>query len=435
MMGSINFFRMKRHFYLFIISLLTLSAQAQDGWEVLTETYSKVTLRDVYANGQTIIAVGSDIGTFTPVILSSFDGGETWDTSQVGSGPLLRSIGFHDWGQGIITSVNTRSCILTSTDRGKTWEWDYCDEDSAFNGVNQISFISKKVGYLAGWGTTAFSDGTVYKTTDGGTTWENVSGNLPNQPFEFLQFIDENVGYGGAYLFGHSNLYKTTDGGKTWKDLPVGDLKFGDAYFHDAKTGIMASNRTIRKTVDGGESWTTVQEIGGADFSDVEFLNDKIAYAVGSRFDQLKNTFSSKIYFSNDGGETWKEEALGIADHLGKVRFYNGRAYAVSNQGVVLQSRILGPANSINQLEENNSLTIFPNPATGQVKIELNSPNAQLGKVEVYNLSGQMVLSSKQTFGNETALNIQNLKAGIYTVSATNAERKLYRRKLVILQK
>lgn len=425
---------MKRHFYLFLLSLFTISAHAQDGWEVLTKTYPNVTLRDVYANGETIIAIGSDIGRFVPVILSSFDGGKTWDTSEVGQGPLLRSIGFHDGGNGIITSVNTRSCILTSDDHGKTWDWDFCDGDSAFNGVNQISFVNKKVGYLAGWGTTSFSDGTVYKTTDGGKNWVNVSGNLPSQPFEFLQFMNENVGYGGAYLFGHSNLYKTSDGGKTWKDLPVADLKFADVYFHDADNGIMACDRAIRKTTDGGQSWTTLQQIGGVSFSDIEFLNDKIAYAVGSRLKGSDNSLLSKIYFSNDGGETWKEEASGIADHVGKVRFFNGRAYAITNKGVVLQSRVLGPANSVDKLEDHNSkMSLFPNPAAGHVSLQLNLGHSKLAEIEIYDLAGNLVWQTQALGSASTEFSIQHLKAGVYTVSATDTEQQLYRRKLVIL--
>ena len=112
-------------FYFLLTCCFFLSytpARAQiEFWEVLTDAYPNVTLRDIYVRGETLLAVGSDIPNFQPYLLRSFDEGETWDSLGFGNGPLLRTIAFSDAQNGVIGSVNTASCFLRTTDGGVTW--------------------------------------------------------------------------------------------------------------------------------------------------------------------------------------------------------------------------------------------------------------------------------------------------------------------------
>lgn len=63
-------------------------------------------------------------------------------------------------------------------------------------------------------------------------------------------------------------------------------------------------------------------------------------------------------------------------------------------------------------LAENQNISIFPNPATSNVKI---TSTASIQQVEVISTNGAVVLS-QYVNGNNASINVQNLKNGIYAV-------------------
>jgi photosystem II stability/assembly factor-like uncharacterized protein len=62
--------------------------------------------------------------------------------------------------------------------------------------------------------------GNVFKTTNGGTTWTSITGNLPNLPVWSFQ---EDPNTANLYYVGNDNgVYKTADGGATWSRFGAG---------------------------------------------------------------------------------------------------------------------------------------------------------------------------------------------------------------------
>ena len=130
--------------------------------------------------------------------------------------------------------------VFKSTDSGKTWEWMGLPE-SQHIGKILIDPKNEKTVYVAALGHlySQNPERGVYKTTDGGKTWEQVL-----KVNEYTGAVDmamdprnPNVIYASmwqrdrkAWDFVESGpgsaLYKTVDGGKTWKkvnDIPSGD--------------------------------------------------------------------------------------------------------------------------------------------------------------------------------------------------------------------
>jgi len=64
--------------------------------------------------------------------------------------------------------------------------------------------------------------GTVFRTTNGGKTWTNISGNLPNEPVWSLQIGEDN---GTLYVGADDGVYATTDFGVSWS-------RFGRGFPH-----------------------------------------------------------------------------------------------------------------------------------------------------------------------------------------------------------
>lgn len=182
---------------------------------------------------------------------------------------------------------------------------------------------------LDGW---AITENAILRTTDGGSTWYNVS---PQGVTEF--------GYGAANTFlnasqawvmitdasdpaGSGLLYRTRDGGFVWTVYPVpfgsGDLTFIDdtTGWMMASLGIAAGSMgiAIYRTDDGGATWartyTNDPNLGNAGDSlplggiknDLTPLDAGTAWVSGVIY--APATFY--LYKSSDGGQTWAVQTL-----------------------------------------------------------------------------------------------------------------------------
>jgi len=179
--------------------------------------------------------------------------------------------------------------------------------------------------------------GGVWKTTDGGQYWRNVSdGYFTTAAVGALAVSesDPNVifaGTGESTIRGnvsHGNgVYKSTDGGRSWANVGLGDTRhigkiaihptdpdrvyvaaFGHAWGPNAERGVF-------RTTDGGAHWEKVLYVSPhAGSHDVTFdrHNPRILYAAiwqAQRFPHaLENGGAeSGLWRSFDGGDNWEE--------------------------------------------------------------------------------------------------------------------------------
>lgn len=108
----------------------------------------------------------------------------------------------------------------------------------------------------------------LYKTTNGGITWDSIAYTIPTgfvADLEAIQFVDVNNGYlVGNYIdssmvfpIQESFLLKTTDGGTTWADVtPTNDLNDPNIYFSSPTEGVIEGVEDFYRTTDGGQTWT-----------------------------------------------------------------------------------------------------------------------------------------------------------------------------------
>jgi photosystem II stability/assembly factor-like uncharacterized protein len=185
---------------------------------------------------------------------------------------------------------------------------------------------------LNGW---AISDNAILRTTDGGSTWYNVS---PQGVTEF--------GYGTSNTFlsasqawvmvadasdpaGSGLLYRTSDGGLTWTVYPV-PFGSGDMTFIDEETGWMMASLgiaagsmavAIYRTEDGGATWMQTYTndpnlenagdslpLGGLK-SVLTPLDVDTAWVGGVIY--APETFY--LFKTSDGGQTWAPQTLPAA--------------------------------------------------------------------------------------------------------------------------
>lgn len=193
--------------------------------------------------------------------------------------------------------------------------------------------------------------GGLWKTTDNGVTWRNVSDGYFSTPsIGDIQVAskDPNTVYVGTGTDGmRSNvitgkgIYKSTDAGKTWNHIGLGKVgQIGAVEIHPDNNDIVFvaaigqafqpnKERGIYRSTNGGESWENVfylsDTIGAVD---VEFApgNPDIIYAAMWRAERKPWTIISGghqaggVYKSTDGGNNWTKLATGLPqDLIGKI--------------------------------------------------------------------------------------------------------------------
>ena len=190
--------------------------------------------------------------------------------------------------------------------------------------------------------------GGVWKTTNGGTTWNSLFdkertlsiGDLALEPG------NSDVIYAGtgeantrnSVSFGRG-MYKSTDGGKSWRFIGLGDTRHIARVMvspSDVKTvyacavghiGGPNAERGVFVSRDAGATWSKslfVDDRHGCADLDIDPKNPNIVYAVMWHFDRKQWTFTSGseqggIFKSVDGGATWKKLGGGLPKLLGRV--------------------------------------------------------------------------------------------------------------------
>ena len=209
----------------------------------------------------------------TAAIVHTADGGLTWEVQgdpNAWTGSNGTDISAVDdqtaWaalGSGITESMGE---ILHTTDGGATWI-SQTIPSGLLGGIKGIKGLSPDEAWAASLG------GVILHTTDGGATWNIVPN--PTVPITQVNRIDAmgsdvwiaDAATGGAMV--HSQ-----DGGLTWRAeyLPDGDSPLTVHAFSPLEVWASGSNIEMNpkfyRTLDGGDQWDVVKEVGALDHLD-----------------------------------------------------------------------------------------------------------------------------------------------------------------------
>ncbi|MFK7770834.1 MAG: YCF48-related protein [Saprospiraceae bacterium] len=362
---------------------------------------------------------------------------QDWSSIDLGTDEELSKIYFIDDETGFIIGQN--GTLFKTSDGGDNW---IGIPTGVSHHLHTISFANQNVGFING-----------LKTTDGGNNWSIQSA---SEEFGLIKALDEENLIGGDYLYFHGEVYKSYNGGSTWETIadPVETGFYTDAYFINDSLGYMTSwySGNLVKTTDGGESWTEVTSIklinphnqygvtfpssdigvvtsknhiaktidGGATWVSIYSHQDNnIFFTPGGIFSTSEDNYIvigghianveevETIYETTDGGTTWNLSNTSD-NRLNDVTCIGDKCYAVGWNGTVL-TKSNDVVNTNHLLSEVVTIDVYPNPVTDHLQIKVDEMDIE--GIEILDLLGK-VHGKYSWLGNSVF--VGNLAKGVY---------------------
>jgi photosystem II stability/assembly factor-like uncharacterized protein len=146
----------------------------------------------------------------------------------------------------------------------------------------------------------------LYKSTDGGATWRELSGNgLPVLSGRTAVAVAMNTGAQRVYLYGDQGLFRSDDGGVNWRQMAAKDPRIRSGGYMcgvwvDPKNpDVMYTVQTSSyKSTDGGETFTGFKGAPGGDDPQTMWIDPTNGQRIFLGLDQGAT-------ITLDGGATW----------------------------------------------------------------------------------------------------------------------------------
>ena len=358
----------------------------------------------------------------------------------------------------ISSYYTTTPDIDKSTDEGATWT-DITSIYSTFlssaglSGTNIQRVVADPVSANTFYITRAsYSGGQVIKTTNFGTSWTNISGNLPLVPVNDLFIDPANTNH--LYAGNDFGVYWTTNGGISWIKLsngmpfvPVLDFSFysngGTRYFRAATHGRGVYELNIDSPLPVELSTFTAKVLRGGDIQ-LDWRTETEVNNYG--FEILRSTQNDSLWeklgFIEGHGNSNSPKEYSYLDEGINYGSYSYRLKQIDTDGDFEYSKIVVvDAGNIPDgfvLEQN-----YPNPFNPSTTIKFAVAETQKAELKVFDLLGNEVATLFNGIAdggkvyevefNSHSGGVPNLSSGLYFYQLAT-DSKVENRKMLLLK-
>lgn len=280
---------------------------------------------------------------------------QSWAPQEAGTPHPVIAIQAVD--ENVVWACGWEGTYLRTTDGGENWTWGKVPDPESFD-LYSVAAIDADTAYFAGSAFQA-TDTRIYKTTDGGQSWElQYQNTQPDAFFNSIAFWDGSHGIAVSDAVDGSFLIVTTsNGGATWEVVPPEHIpsllpgewagfadgggtclavqEGGYAWFGTAYDYGLASEGPVRvfRSSDWGRHWTAVEtpvsnNAEGKGVFTMAFQDTLHGFAAGE----------GVFIQTTDGGQSWSEVSTFLTNDpliptLAIVPETNGQVMVASGQG------------------------------------------------------------------------------------------------------
>jgi len=364
-------------------------------------------------------------------------------------------------------------------DGGISWQAGTLPVPANYSCVS-VCAIDENIAYIDCYQATAPFGGHVYRTLDGGTTWNETGANViftdPASVCDGIYFWNAAEGFAfGDPVNGEWEMYTTADSGNTWTAVPAenipdaaaNDWAYPKSYtVIDSCIWIGSHQGYIYKSMDRGMHWTSVQLTDAGFVQPVFFSDKKTGIAIGYSW----STGALNYFRTSDGGDTWTAFVAG-----GRPYFFftaiPGTNYLVSCEDNVIDQEggssysadtgktwipidTIGdgcdygyfwvtfhdintgyatgfvnadhtggifkwnPGNlGIHEIKTAGELKVYPNPSSDVVEVSGDFSFSSQNLLRVFDMNGKLHKEIQLDGEKEFTLNVSDLQPGIYSIS------------------
>lgn len=221
----------------------------------------------------------------------------------------------------------SKGTILRTTNGGGTWDPKRIPGTETLD-FRDVHAFDANTAVAMSAGEASEGKARLYRTTDGGQTWQLVFQTFQKGVFlDGLDFWDSTHGLCfGDPVDGKLYVLTTDDGGKTWREMPRAafpPILPGEAAFAASGTSVVVLKNSQRawigtgggafarvfRTTDRGRSWQVAQTpmpaSASAGIFGLRFWSATTGVAVGGNY-QAERDSTFDVMRTEDGGKTWQ---------------------------------------------------------------------------------------------------------------------------------
>lgn len=398
-----------------LLSLLLLTAlvpfKSSAQWTTLSSPTTLALDRGAFPND----ATGFVACSMGHTVYRTMDGGTTWDSIVFASNIVDIDFVSPDTGF-VLVGTGTSYELKTTHNKGNTWTTKTITTPGPY--LQTLYFTSAMNGYVVDY------NATVGKTTDGGTTFTPSA--LGTYAYiNDKEHIDQDTlilaGWDGTFAY-KGAMYRSYDAGATWQAI-IHDSTYSTytgTHFLNGMVGFAVYSdwtgtyTVLAKTIDGGNTWTTIHSDATSSFVEVFMVNQTRGYI------SVQGTSTHGISITVDG-VNWTHDYT--TPHPVRRFYGNGNAiWGIGDAGMIVKN---ATGNSVNEVLEIENTNMYPNPTTGDVHMNFGKPAV----VTVFDITGNEIMHTK-TFPGEK-LDLAHLPNGLY-MAKINVDGRMCSAKIVL---
>lgn len=391
------------------IGLLSLTMFSQN-WEQLSIPESPSRYDDVFFLNENLGWAADGAGS---AVYKTIDGGLNWTESTYNNDEYLRNIEFLNENIGFLGALSQN--MYKTTDGGTTWELIF-DLQGAFEAVCGLDTVGESTVYGCG---TYFEPAFVIKSSDSGETWDFIDMSAYANSLVEILFVDEQTGFTSGGNDSGGVILKTTNGGQTWTEIyntgipgeqiwklqilhSNPNVMFGSVQSFDPLSG------KLIKSTDGGQNWIS-KPVPDPAIQGVGFITENHGWMGGHNSGFLE-TF--------DGGETWTNTGFGWS--LNRFQIFNENLVYCSGQGIYKYTDNLAVSDIVTERPEDLAINVVPNPVSDKLNVSIDFKRSDHMVITLFDETGRLIKQlSRETIAAKGIKNYSfdfPFKPGVYYV-------------------